>query len=65
MKKIRINYGVNRVARNGRAKYIEYRCGRMWIAPATWENTKRIVKLISTRHPGWLITGWCKAKASA
>jgi hypothetical protein len=54
---LRVNYGINR--RKG--KGIEHANGKMRIK-GLWEDDAthdKIRRIICSRHPGWLITGWC------
>lgn len=54
---LRVNYGINR----RKAKSIEHANGKMRIK-GSWSDDvthDRIRRIISQRHPGWLVTGWC------
>lgn len=63
MARLHINYGINRAIRRKGRRGIEHSQGKMAIV-GNWDDDathEKIFAIIRRRHPGWLVTGYCKA----
>lgn len=62
---MKINYGINRPTRQPHKRtHYENQCGSLKIR-GNWDSQKthdRIRQAIMDKHPGWLITGYCRVE---
>lgn len=62
---MKISYGINRrIPGSKRRRDIEHRNGSLE-ARGDWGDDafhRRIIKRIQQKHPGWLVTGFCRAR---